>query len=173
MKNEKLVRYLQVSAVVVLAALCWAVAQSMVEKVAEVGDTAPRFRVTTETGKTLTEKDFGGKLLVLNFWASWCPPCQEETPSMNQFAQAMRPKGVVVLGISVDERPGAYQRFLQREKVAFETALDPTSDISASYGTFKFPETYVIDRDGRVLRKYIGPRDWTDPEIVKDIATLL
>lgn len=173
MNTEKTVKGLQIAAATVLAALGFVVFDSIRERIAEVGDPAPAFKVTTASGKSVSPKEFGGRLLVLNFWASWCPPCKEETPSMNQMAQTLGPKGLVVLGISVDENQAAYQRFLANERVAFETALDTTSEISANYGTFKYPETYVIGRDGKVLRKYIGPRDWSSPELLKDLESLL
>lgn len=173
MNIQKIVKALQMAAVVVLLALGYFVYDSILERVANVGDTAPGFKVTTASGKALTQKEFGGRILVLNFWASWCPPCKEETPSMNQMAQQLGPKGLVVLGVSVDENEAAYQRFLANERVVFDTALDTTAEISANYGTFKYPETYVIGRDGKVLRKYIGPRDWTSPELLRDIESLL
>lgn len=173
MNTQKIVKALQVSAVVVLLALGYFVYDSILERVANVGDTAPGFKVTTARGKALTQKEFGGRILLLNFWASWCPPCKEETPSMNQMAQQLGPKGLVVLGVSVDESEAAYQRFLASERVVFDTALDPTGEISANFGTYKYPETYIIGRDGKVLRKYIGPRDWTSPDMLRDIESLL
>jgi peroxiredoxin len=173
MNTEKTVQGLQIAAVAVLAVLGYFVFDSIRERIAEVGDSAPGFKITTASGKSVTPKEFGGRVLVLNFWASWCPPCKEETPSMNQMAQTLGPKGLVVLGISVDENPDAYQRFLASERVVFETALDATAEISANYGTFKYPETYVIGRDGKVLRKYIGPRDWSSPDLLRDLESLL
>ncbi|HNY38888.1 MAG TPA: TlpA disulfide reductase family protein [Bryobacteraceae bacterium] len=173
MKTEKTVKIIEIAAAAVLVVLGYFVFDSIRERVANVGDNAPGFQVTTAKGKNLTQKEFGGRVLLLNFWASWCPPCKEETPSMNQMAQALGPKGLVVLGVSVDENQAAYQQFLARERVVFDTALDATAEISANYGTFKYPETYVIGRDGKVLRKYIGPRDWSSPELLRDIESLL
>jgi peroxiredoxin len=142
-------------------------------RVVEAGDNAPSFSIATESGLKISHKDFGGKLLVLNFWATWCPPCVEEMPSLNQFAQAMAPSGVVVLGVSVDKNERLYREFLQRQQLEFKVARDPEENISSSYGTFKWPETYVINREGKVVQKYIGPRNWTDPEIVNSIRALL
>ena len=173
MNTEKSVKILQLAAAALLPVLAFFVFDSIREPMANVGDSAPSFKVTTAAGKSFTHKEFGGRILVLNFWASWCPPCKEETPSMNQMAQSLAPKGLVVLGISVDENPQAYQRFLASERVGFETALDPTGAISAEYGTSKYPETYVINREGKVVRKYIGPRDWSSPELLKDLESLL
>ena len=122
-------------------------------KITNAGDTAPNFKVVTEDGKTITRGDFGGKLLVLNFWASWCPPCVSETPSLEEFAREMAPQGVVVLGVSSDRNENLYRKFIQRFGITFKTARDPQADISASYGTFQIPETYLIDRNGKIARK--------------------
>lgn len=172
MPESRLATRLQVAALVLLAPLAWFVYDGLRERNVNTGDSAPRFKVTTERGKVLTRSDFGGKVLVLNFWASWCPPCVEETPSMNDLARELAPKGVVVLGVSVDHSPQAYRRFLTDHNVVFETALDPEEKVNSEFGTFKYPETYVI-RDGKVRIKYIGPRDWSDPAIRREIESLL
>jgi cytochrome c biogenesis protein CcmG/thiol:disulfide interchange protein DsbE len=85
-----------------LVALGWLVVWSMQEHVVGVGDTAPNFTITTSNGDQVTPRNFGGKVLVLNFWASWCAPCVEEAPSLNEFAKTFKNSGVVVLGVSVD-----------------------------------------------------------------------
>jgi cytochrome c biogenesis protein CcmG/thiol:disulfide interchange protein DsbE len=143
------------------------------QRVIEAGDKAPKFTITTEAGTKVSNKEFGGKLLVLNFWATWCPPCVEEMPSLNEFARVMQPQGVVVLGVSVDRNEKTYRDFLARNQLSFQVARDPEENISSTYGSFKWPETYVINPDGKVVQKYIGPRDWTDPQIVNSIKSLL
>ena len=155
------------------AALVWVVGGTLQPKVVNAGDTAPNFKVVAQDGKTFTRSDFGGKLLVLNFWASWCPPCVEETPSLEEFAREMAPEGVVVLGISSDRNPDRYRQFLQRFHVTFPTSLDPSADISASYGTFQIPETYLIDRNGKVIEKVISNQNWMDPEFVARVKKML
>src|SRR5579859_6774280 len=94
-----------------LLVLGFIVVWSMQEHIIGVGDTAPTFTLTTTTGQTVTPRDFGGKVLVLNFWASWCAPCVEEEPSLNEFAKTFRDSGVVVLGVSVDRNDQAYTNF--------------------------------------------------------------
>ena len=173
MKNETLASRIKITAVLVLAGLCWVVVDGMRERIVAAGDKAPQFKVTTDAGRNVSRSEFGGKLLVLNFWATWCPPCIEEFPSLDAMARDLSAKGVVVLGVSVDQNPQSYRRFLERTKPSFETARDPEADVSAEYGTFKFPETYVIDSTGKVRMKYIGPRDWNDPQIRREIESLL
>jgi cytochrome c biogenesis protein CcmG, thiol:disulfide interchange protein DsbE len=136
------------------------------------GDRAPNFSVRTDQGREITPSSFGGKILVLNFWASWCPPCITETPSLSAFQRKYRDKGVVVLGVSIDKNDQKYARFLQRFHVAFDTYRDPNALISANYGTFQIPETYVI-KDGRVLRKYISDQNWMGDEVDRYIESLL
>lgn len=173
MNNERLAGRLQIIALVLVAALSYPVWDAMRERNVVVGDKAPNFKVRTDSGKELTRGDFGGKLLVLNFWATWCPPCIDELPSLQTMASQLAPKGVVVLGVSVDTNAAAYQQFLKSARISFETSRDPEAGISADYGTFKYPETYVINREGKVVQKHIGPRDWMDPEIIKGIESLL
>ncbi len=135
---------------------------SMQERVVKAGDTAPDFSVTTDHGVKMTPTNYGGRVLVLHFWASWCEPCAVETPLINEFTKKVAGSGVVVLGVSIDANEAAYRRFINKYQVAFQTARDPNSDISASYGTFKVPETYIIDHTGKVVQKIIGDGAWDD-----------
>lgn len=158
---------------VLLLALIGVVYASVHESVVNSGDRAPHFTITADGGRQITEKNFGGKLLLVNFWASWCPPCVEETPSLDQMARRFAPNGLVVLAISVDKDPAAYHRFLERQKVSFLTALDPEQKINSDYGTFQYPESYLIDTSGKVVEKIIGPRDWMDESMVGHVQSLL
>jgi len=173
MSAGKTDRILQVLIGLCVAALVYVVAGSLQEKVVVAGDRAPDFSIRTDSGRTVSNRDFGGRLLVLNFWATWCPPCVEEMPSLDQFQKQFNGSGVVVLGVSVDRSENAYRRFLERAGVGFLTARDPEASISAEYGTFKYPESYIINADGKVIQKIIGPTDWTDPVLVNQIKALL
>ena len=158
---------------VLVCALGWKVSGSLEEPVTKVGDKAPTFSVKTDSGKTITPANFGGKLLVLNFWASWCQPCVAEVPSLDTFQREYGPKGVVVLGVSVDTNPELYHRFLDQFKVQFETSRDPDWNIAASYGTFQLPETYIIDSSGHVVQKVIAAQNWMDPKWLESVKKLL
>jgi cytochrome c biogenesis protein CcmG/thiol:disulfide interchange protein DsbE len=161
-------------AVVALAGLLvWVVAGTLETPVVNAGDSAPKFKVVTEDGKTLTPTDFGGKLLVLNFWASWCDPCIRETPSLEKMSRLFAGKGVVVLGISTDTNERRYKSFLSRYGISFETSRDPSADIATSYGTLQFPDTYIIDSNGKVVEKIVNWQDWTKPEVLADIQKML
>jgi cytochrome c biogenesis protein CcmG, thiol:disulfide interchange protein DsbE len=163
-----------VGAIVVLAAaLVWVVSGTLQERVINAGDNAPDFKIVSDSGRTYTRKDFGGKLLVLNFWASWCEPCVQEVPSLAAFQREMAPDGVVVLGVSIDTNQKRYQQFVQRFRVNFPTARDPKADISSSYGTFQIPETYVIDNTGKVREKIISNQNWVDPAFVARVKAML
>jgi cytochrome c biogenesis protein CcmG, thiol:disulfide interchange protein DsbE len=124
-------------------------------------------------GKPAQLSDLRGKVVVLNFWATWCPPCVEETPSLVALQREIEPRGGMVLGISVDVDAQAYTQFLQTNGIDFATYRDPTSKIPAEYGTFVYPETYVIDRQGRIARKFVGAQDWTSTEMTAYLNSLL
>jgi peroxiredoxin len=166
-------RILTASILVLAVGLVWVVAGTMQQRIVEAGEIAPNFSVVTEHGRTVTRSDFGGKLLVLNFWASWCPPCISELPSLNEFAREYASQGVVVLGVSIDKNENLYKKFLTQRNVIFETARDPEANISASYGTFQIPETYIIDRNGKVLEKVISDQDWMDPQFLARVKFML
>ncbi len=166
-------RIIQALIVVCLGLLVWVIASVYQERVVVAGDSAPSFSVTTDDGRTISPSNFGGKLLVVHFWATWCPPCVTETPSLNEFQKQFASAGVVVLGISVDQNAKAYRNFLERMKITFATARDPEAKIASDYGTYQYPETYIINRDGKVLEKVISNADWMDPERQNLIRSML
>lgn len=136
-----------------------------------IGEAAPDFSIQ-DTSRAVALHDFRGKVVVLNFWATWCPPCVEEMPSLVQMQSRLKDKGVTVLAVSVDVDETAYKKFLKDHGVDLLAVRDPNQKSNALYGTFKFPETYVIDRDGKVRRKFIGAIDWNQPEIVSYLSRM-
>lgn len=129
-------------------------------------------------GKPMHLSDFRGKVVVLNFWGSWCPPCVEETPALNELQKYLAPRNGVVLGVAADEDPEAYKKFLRDHAVIFETYRDPKtkdnhSPIAESYGTVMVPETYIIDKQGKIARKIIGLQEWDSPEMLAYFDSLL
>ena len=135
-----------------------------------VGGPAPDFTVQDADHKVALH-DFRGKTVVLNFWATWCPPCVDEMPSLVKLHSAMKDR-VAVLAVSVDEDERSYRTFLKKNNVDLLTVRDPQQKSNELYGTFKFPETYIIDRNGVVQRKFIGPVDWTRPDVVQYLNKL-
>ena len=136
-----------------------------------IGTAAPDFTVQ-DADRTVTLRDLHGKVVVLNFWATWCAPCVEEMPSLVQLQQRFKDKGLSVVGVSIDVDGDAYHKFLKDYKIDFVTVRDPDQKTSSLYGSFKWPETYIIDRDGIVRRKFIGPVEWSQPEIVDFLSKL-
>jgi cytochrome c biogenesis protein CcmG, thiol:disulfide interchange protein DsbE len=140
---------------------------------------APEFTVR-DSDRTVSLNQFRGKVVVLNFWASWCPPCVDELPSLMQLQATMQDKGVVVVGVSVDAEAADYYKFLKDHNVKFLTVRDPgeqtdtgvVAPVSSKYGSYRFPETYIIDRNGILRRKLIGPANFTQPEIMEYLSRL-
>ena len=171
MHSVKTDRYLRLGIGVLLIALVYVIYASIHERVVVAGDDAPEFTVAADNGRTVSVPHFNGKLLVLNFWASWCPPCVQETPSLSQFAADYADKGVVVMAISVDKDEKAYRNFVQKFHPAFLTAREFKTH--EDYGTYMYPETYLIDSRGKVVRKIAEAADWNDPQLRQYINSLL
>lgn len=136
-----------------------------------VGSAAKDFSLR-DSDRNVTLAQFRGQVLVLNFWATWCPPCEEELPSLMRMQDRLRARGVTVLGVSIDVDGDAYHRFLQQRGVNFMTIRDPEQKIPSLYGTSGWPETYIIDRQGVMRRKFVGAVDWTSPEVVDYLSKL-
>jgi len=135
-----------------------------------VGKTAEDFSLEID-GKPKHLTDLKGKVVILNFWATWCPPCVEETPALNHLQKYIESRNGVILGVAADEDVDAYEKFLRDQAVVFPTYRDPStkdnhSPIAQSYGTSMYPETYVIDRRGKIARKFIGFQQWDSPDML-------
>jgi len=130
-----------------------------------VGSAAKQFSVQDSDRKVSLDQ-FRGQVVVLNFWATWCPPCVEELPSLMNLQDRMQERGVTVLGVSIDVDGDAYHRFLKLHNINFLTVRDPEQKVAGMYGTTGWPETYIIDRQGVLRRKFVGPVDWNSPEVI-------
>ncbi|MHB8416735.1 MAG: redoxin domain-containing protein [Myxococcales bacterium] len=128
---------------------------------------APAFELSDERGHPRSLADYRGKVVLLNFWATWCLPCRDEMPSMAHLAEALRDKpDFAMVALSVDDDWGAVRGFFKGQRPAFQVLLDKGARVSQAYGTVKYPESYVIDRKGQVIAKFVGPRDWDAPAAV-------
>ena len=154
--------------VTLAGALVWVVSGTL-----EESTQAPEFAVVTDGGRTISPSKFDGKLLVLNFWASWCEGCVEEIRSLDAFQRKFASQGVVVLGVSMDSDEVQYKRFLRQFQIGFSTCRDPAWTISHSFGTFQLPETYIIDASGEVKEKIIAAYNFMDPAFLARIQKLL
>jgi cytochrome c biogenesis protein CcmG, thiol:disulfide interchange protein DsbE len=144
---------------------------SVASRPPRIGSAARDFSVQ-DSDRAVSLNQFRGQVVVLNFWATWCPPCVEELPSMMNMQERMRGKGVTVLGISIDVDSDAYHRFLNLRNVNFLTVRDPEQKVATMYGTTGWPESYVIDRQGVLRRKFAGAVDWNSPEVLDFLSKL-
>jgi len=124
------------------------------------GQPAPDFSLTLFDGRTVRLSDFRGKVVFLNFWASWCPPCRVEAPLLEQSWQRYKGQGVVFLGVDIQDTEEAARRFIQEFGITYMNGRDPKNRIAIDYGVYGIPETFFIDRDGQITYKHIGALGW-------------
>jgi cytochrome c biogenesis protein CcmG, thiol:disulfide interchange protein DsbE len=136
---------------------------------ARIGAAAPEFTVA-DSEKSVDLAKLRGRVVVLNFWATNCFPCVEEVPSLRDLQHKM--PQITVVAISNDDNASVYRQFLADDHVDFLTVRDASGRIPALYGTVKIPETYVIDRDGVLRRKFVSAQNWTSPEIMDYLSRL-
>ena len=134
---------------------------------------APQFTLTNPTGKKVALNDFRGKLVLLNFWATWCAPCREEMPAMERVYHRFKDKGFVILGVNVKDDKKSALSFLKELKITFPILLDPDGQVGLLYGAWGLPVTYLIDSKGTALARAWGPADWDSPGARQLIAELL
>ena len=138
----------------------------------KVGDAAPDFALVGLRAPSVSLRDYRRSVVVLNFWATWCLPCVEEMPSLNRFAKELDGRGVTVIGVSVDSDLKALEKFVAEGQIAFPIARDPEQTLAARYGTFKFPESFLIDTEGKIAEKLVGAVDWQDPRLIARVQKL-
>jgi len=128
----------------------------------QIGKPAPQFRLN-DGQQSVDLGALRGHVVLLNFWATWCGPCVEELPALEKM-QSDLPQ-VHVVTISTDEDDATYRDFMVRHRVSLLSVREGNTAANALYGTFRYPETYVIDQNGIIRRKFIGPQEWANPEI--------
>lgn len=137
------------------------------------GSAAPDFTVKDLDGKDVTLSSLKGSVVLVNFWATWCPPCKEEIPSMIRLNQVMAGKAFRMLAISIDEGgKEAIGNFFKGSK-ELPVYLDTDAKISRLYGTTGVPETFIVDKQGIIRQKIVGGIDWSSPEVISYLDELL
>jgi peroxiredoxin len=144
------------------------------KKIIQEGDQAPEFRLSALDGKQSGLSDYRGKVVMVHFWATWCPPCVDELPTLERIYRSFDDRDFVLLAVSVDEGGAeTVTTFMQRNRLTIPVLLNPGGSVAKSYGTFKFPETYLLDRRGIVRYKVIGAADWSLPVNVKAVRDMI
>lgn len=173
------------SLVATLAALLLAVAvpasaagapdYSLIPKLQEIKERpqAPDFTLPDPAGKPRALKDYRGKLVMLAFWASWCPYCREELPQMERLYREFKNRGLEVVAVNIKDKRDEALALVKKNQVTYPVLMDPEGEIGLLYGAFATPTVYLIDRKGTVLARLWGPAGWYSPEARKLIATLL
>ena len=152
-----------------------AVDYKLVPKLQEVKDhpAAPDFTLPHADGKKVALKDFRGKVVFLNFWATWCESCREEMPAMERLYKEFKGKGLEVVAVNVKEKRPDALAFYKKFQLTYPLLLDTEGQVGLLYGAFGLPVTYLIDRKGVVLARLWGPADWYSPDARKLIGSLL
>lgn len=141
---------------------------------AMIGEPAPDFTLMNMEGEQVSLSDFRGQVVLINFWATWCPPCREEKPTMEKLYERHKDDGLVVLAVNVEENGHqVVSQYLMTNSFSFPIVLDPKAVAQSQYGVFRYPESYVIGRDGIVVEKIIGGRDWMSNPTYRMITSYL
>jgi cytochrome c biogenesis protein CcmG/thiol:disulfide interchange protein DsbE len=135
-----------------------------------LGQVAPAFTIH-DGSQTISLSQYRGQVVLLNFWASYCAPCIDELPSLMALHQRL--PHLVILAVSIDTDPRAYRNFLVEYGINFPTIREPSQDTMHRYGTVQIPDSYIIDRSGHIVRKYISAQDWTSPQIIATLSSIL
>lgn len=138
------------------------------------GKKAANFTLKNEEGQTVRLSDFRGKVVLVHFWATWCPPCVMEFSTLNDLYRKMPRDKFVILAVSQDEEGiRAINAFRKKVPFDFSAVLDPKQEVSDLYGTYRLPETYLVNKEGIIVKKFVGPEDWAQPKLQNKIREYL
>ena len=133
----------------------------------------PSFVLKDLKGNDEQLQSFKDKLILVNFWASWCGPCNEEAPSMEEMYQKLHSEGLIIVGISIDHHVGQVEKFVKQYSVTFPVLLDTDESVASSYGITGVPETFILNSHYKLIRHVIGPLDWTSPDVISYLSSLI
>jgi len=134
---------------------------------------APSFTLKDLNGKEVKLEDHRGKIVFLNFWATWCPPCREEMPSMEKLYTEFKDRDFTMLAVDLGEETGKVRAFKERFRLSFPILLDTDSRVGLRFGVWSIPTTYLIDREGHIIGVALGARDWASKEAFEMFDHLL
>jgi peroxiredoxin len=135
---------------------------------------APDFAVPDLAGQAVRLSAYRGQVVLVNLWTTWCPPCRDEMPSMERLHARLKDRGFVLLAVSQDEGGVAVVRpFVEQLKLSFPILVDAQGEVGRKYGVWGYPESFLVDREGRIVERIIGPRDWASPEQIAQIEAVL
>ena len=138
------------------------------------GDQAPSFALPNlASGDRVTLEDLRGRVVLVNFWATWCKPCEEEMPAMQNLHTALGEEGFALIAIAVDRSRDDVVTFQERLGIDFPILLDPDQRAAGAYQTTGFPESILVDAEGVIVERYVGPREWDHPDYVARIRRLM
>jgi len=138
------------------------------------GRPAPNFTLPGLDGKVTSLSDHKGHVVLVNIWATWCPPCIDEMPSMEALYKKFKGESFEILAVSIDTLGAkAVEPFMKKYNLSFPALLDPEGTIKTLYQTTGVPESFIINRQGILVEKIIGPRNWAAPEVVRFFRNLL
>ena len=138
-----------------------------------INTAAPDFTLRDMHGKDITLSSFRGKVVLLNFWATWCPPCKAEMPTMNRLYNEIRSRGFEVIAVSTDNSLSTLKNYLSKSRLDFAVVHDERNHVSKQYRVFSMPTSFLINKNGIIVEKFYGEYDWTEPDVRRQIEKLL
>ena len=171
--NERLGASLLAAVLGLGAALIW-LGESRTPDLLRSGTPAPGFELPVlGGGPPVSLEGLRGRVVLLNFWATWCKPCEDEMPAMERLYRGLAADGFELLAVSVDDEAGVVESFQQRLGLSFPILLDPERRVADVYQSYKFPESWLIDAEGVLVARFIGPRDWDSRAYAERVRALL
>jgi len=137
------------------------------------GTKAPGFSLPDLTGKTVTSAAFRDKVMLINFWATWCAPCRGEMPALDRLQKQFEDKGLAVIGISIDSELSQVEQFIKDSKTQFQILHDPSMKCQDEYKVFAYPTTFLVDRQGIIQKYWIGPQEWESEKFKQILQSYL
>ncbi len=162
--------FTRVTTVLLLLSLtCWNNSHAFASK----STLAPDFTLNDLSSKKVTLSQFKGKVVILNFWSIWCGPCLAEMPSLNKLYLEFKDKGLIVLAVAEDPAEKPVRSYIQEKSLAFPVLMDKDKKVYFKYSLFGIPVTFLIDKKGVIVEKFIGERDWSSAQMKEKISNLL